>query len=98
SMPAGMEMGEEEVEFMENMNVKSLKFEIFIDKETFQTNAFYMDMDMTMTIEGQEMHIIQHMKSNITKINEIEKIEVPQKVTENAVDITDMMNEEQANQ
>lgn len=98
SMPAGMEMGEEEVEFMENMNVKSLKFEIFIDKETFQTNAFYMDMDMTMTIEGQEMHIIQHMKSNMSKINEIEKIEVPQKVTENAVDITDMMNEEQANQ
>ncbi|MFS0577409.1 DUF6612 family protein [Sporosarcina sp. 179-K 3D1 HS] len=98
NMPAGMEMGEEEAEMMENMNVKSLKFEIFIDKETFQTNAFNMDMDMTMAVEGQEMHIIQKMKSIISKINEIEEIEVPQDVLDNAVDITNAMNEQGMNQ
>jgi len=98
SMPAGMEMGEEEAELMENMNVKSLNFEIFIDKETFQTNAFNMDMDMTMAMEGQEMHIIQQMKSIISQVNEIEKIDVPQDVLDNAVDITDAMESEEVPQ
>ncbi|WP_070098220.1 DUF6612 family protein [Bacillus sp. OxB-1] len=98
SMPAGMEMGEEEAEMMENMNVKSLNFEIFIDKETFQTNAFNMDMDMTMSIEGQEMHIIQQMKSIISQINEVEKIDVPQDVLDNAVDITEAMESQEVAQ
>lgn len=90
SMPAGLEMGEE-VELMENMDVKHLEFEIFIDKKTFQTNAFNMDMDMTMMMEGKEMHIVQKMKSVISKINEIDKIDIPQDVLDEAVDITDMM-------
>ncbi|MEK3936751.1 DUF6612 family protein [Sporosarcina sp. FSL W7-1349] len=98
SMPAGMEMGEEEAELMENMNVKSLNFEIFIDKETFQTNAFNMDMDMTMAVEGQEMHIIQQMKSIISQINEIDKIDVPQDVLDNAVDITEAMESQEVAQ
>ena len=84
-------MSEEEAELMENMEVKALNFEIFIDKETFYTNAFNMDMDMTMTIEGQEMHIVQKIKADISKINEIEKIEIPQEVLDNAIDINEAM-------
>jgi hypothetical protein len=91
NMPAGLEMSEEEAELMENMEVKALNFEIFIDKETFYTNAFNMDMDMTMTVEGQEMNIVQKINADISKINEIEKIEIPQEVLDSAIDINEAM-------
>ena len=91
NIPAGVEMGAEETELMENMEVKSLEFEIFIDKETFYTNAFNMDMDMNMAVDGQEMNIVQKVKADISKINEIEKIEIPQDVLDNAIDINEAM-------
>ena len=78
---------------MENMEVKSLEYEIFIDKETFYTNAFNMNMDMTMKVEGEEMHIDQKVKADISKINEIEKIEIPQEILDNAVDINEAMGQ-----
>lgn len=98
NIPAGLEMSEEETELMENMKVNSLEFEIFIDKESFYTNAFNMDMDMTMNVEGQEMNIVQKVKADISKINEIGKIEIPQEVLDNAIDINEVMGEVQEGQ
>ncbi len=46
-------------------------------------------MDMTMKVEGEEMHIDQKVKADISKINEIEKIKVPQEVIDNAIDINE---------
>ncbi|MBE1555104.1 DUF6612 family protein [Sporosarcina limicola] len=91
NMPAGMELGEDEAEMMENLEVKGLEFEIFIDKKTFFTTSFNMDMDMTMKAEGEEMHIIQKMKADISKINEIDKIVIPQEILDNAMNVNDMM-------
>ncbi|MEK5068231.1 DUF6612 family protein [Sporosarcina sp. FSL K6-1508] len=93
NMPAGMEMNEEQAEVMENMEVKSLDYEIFIDKKTFYTNAFNMKMDMTMKVEGEEMHINQKVKADISKINEIDKIKVPQEILDNADDINESMGQ-----
>ncbi|KAA0948482.1 hypothetical protein FQ087_15845 [Sporosarcina sp. ANT_H38] len=93
NMPAGVEMNEEQAEVMKNMEVKLLEYEIFIDKKTFYTNAFNMRMDMTMKVEGEEMHIDQKVNANISKINEIDKIEVPQEILDNAVDINESMGQ-----
>ena len=93
NMPAGLEMNEEQAEVMENMEVKSLDYEIFIDKKTFYTNAFNMKMDMTMKVEGQEMHIDQKVNAGISNINKIDKIEVPQEVLDNAIDINQSMSQ-----
>lgn len=90
NMPAGAEMGEEVTEVMENIEVTSLEYEIFIDKETFYTNAFNMKMDMTMAVEGEEMRIDQKVNAKLSQINEIETIVVPQEVLDNAVDMNDM--------
>jgi|GEM_PF-5677559 len=46
-----------------------------------------MDMDLTMTIEGESMKMKQEMKGIVSKINEIEKIEVPAEVVQNAVEM-----------
>lgn len=93
NLPAEMDFGEAGADVLENMDVKSLNYEIFIDKKTFYTNAFNMDMDMTLSVEGEEMHVIQKMKAIVSKINEIDEIKIPQDVLDNAVDINDMMNE-----
>ena len=85
-------MTEEEAEMLNNMDVKSLDVVMYIDKETFYTNAFDLDMDMTMKIEEEEMRIVQKMKSVITKINEIDEIVVPQEVIDRAVDLEELMN------
>ena len=70
-----------------------MEYEIFIDKKTFYTNAFNMNMDMTMKVEGEEMQIDQKVNAEISKINEIEKIKVPQEVIDNAVDINETMGQ-----
>lgn len=93
NMPAGMEMNEEQAEMMKNMEVKLLEYEIFIDKKTFYTNAFNMRMDMTMKVEGEEMRIDQKVNADISKINEIDKIEVPQEILDKAVDINESMGQ-----
>ncbi|MDN4606399.1 DUF6612 family protein [Sporosarcina highlanderae] len=94
TFPADMEMTEEEADLLNNMDLKSLDITIYIDKETFYTNAFDMKMDMTMKIEDEEMHIVQEMKSVITKINEIDEIVVPQEVIDSAVDLEELMGQE----
>ena len=90
-MPTGLEMNEQQAKVLENLEVKSLEYEIFIDKKTFYTNAFNMKMDMKMKVEGEEMHIDQQVKADISKINEIKTIKIPQEVIDNAIDINETM-------
>ncbi|MGN7386410.1 DUF6612 family protein [Sporosarcina sp. SAFN-015] len=95
ALPADMEMTEEDADLLNNMDVKSLEVVMYIDKETYYTNAFDLDMDMTMKVEEEEMHIVQKMKSVISKINEIDEIVVPQEILDEAVDLEELMNETQ---
>lgn len=94
AMPIDGEMSEEESEVYDNMDVKSLDLKIYIDKKTFYTNAFDMDMDLTMKIEEEKMHMVQKMKSVMTKINEINEIVIPQEVLDQAVDLEELMGQE----
>ncbi|WP_342506818.1 DUF6612 family protein [Sporosarcina sp. FSL K6-2383] len=93
NLPAGVDANAEAAELMDNVEVKSLEYEIFIDKKTFYTNAFNMKMDMTMLIEGEEMRLDQKVNAKLSEINEIDKIEIPQEVLENALDINEAMGQ-----
>ncbi|MET0785143.1 MAG: DUF6612 family protein [Paenisporosarcina sp.] len=74
----------EEQELLKDMNIEKVNYEIFIDKETFNTTALNMIMDMTMIVEGEEMKLSQNLKSTYSKYNEVEKIEIPQEIIDNA--------------
>lgn len=74
----------EEQELLKEMNIEKVNYEIFIDKETFNTTALNMIMDMTMVVEGEEMKLAQNLKSTYSKYNEVEKIEIPQEIIDNA--------------
>lgn len=78
-------MGKDETEVLENMVIHQLDYELFIDKNTFQTTAFNLSMDLEIGEEGEQIRIAQNIEANLSRINEIEKIEVPTEVTESAV-------------
>ncbi|MGB5947513.1 DUF6612 family protein [Paenisporosarcina sp.] len=81
TMPA-MELEQEKM--LKDMNIEKVDYEIFIDKKTFNTSAFNMNLEMTVKVEGEEMKMSQNMKSTFDKFNEIEPIKVPQEVLDNA--------------
>lgn len=81
TMPA-MELEQENM--LKDMNIEKVDYEIFINKKTFNTSAFNMNLEMTVTVEGEEMKMSQNMKSTFDKFNEIEPIKVPQEVLDNA--------------
>lgn len=74
----------EEQELLKEMNIEKVNYEIFIDKGTFNITALNMMMDMTMVVEGEEMKLAQNLKSTYNKYNEVEKIEIPKEIIENA--------------
>lgn len=78
-------MGEDETEIVNQMVIHQLDYEVFIDKETFHTTAFNLSMDMEMGEEGEQIRIAQNVKSKISQINDIEKIEIPKDVLDSAV-------------
>ncbi|WP_449354427.1 DUF6612 family protein [Virgibacillus natechei] len=79
-------MGEEGQDAMENMTINSMDYEMFIDKESFDMNAFNMDMDMTMEAEGETVNLVQNVESTYSNINNVDPIEVPEEVEENAIE------------
>lgn len=78
------EMQLDQEEMLKDMNIEKVDYEIFIDKETFNTAAFNMVLEMTISVEGEEMKMSQDLKSTFTKYNEIEPIIIPQEVIDNA--------------
>ena len=67
------------------MIIHQMEYEIFIDKKTFNTTAFTMIMDMEMGPKDGTMRIKQNIKADISKINELKEIKVPQEVLDAAV-------------
>ncbi|MUK88024.1 hypothetical protein GMD78_06375 [Ornithinibacillus sp. L9] len=67
-------------EVLEDMEIHNLDIEMYIDKESYDLTKYNIDMEMSMTIEGEEMNIIQKVDTVYKNINSIDSIEVPQEV------------------
>lgn len=78
--------GEAEEEALEGMEIHQLDYEIYIDKETFDTTAFNMVIDMEMEDSGSTVRITQDIKAKISAINELKEIVVPQEILDSAVE------------
>ncbi|MCZ8536803.1 hypothetical protein M9R32_06380 [Paenisporosarcina quisquiliarum] len=78
------ELGSDQQEMLKELKIKKVDYEIFIDKETFNTTALNMVMDMSMAVDGEEMNLYQDMKSTFSNYNGLKKIVVPQEVLDNA--------------
>lgn len=84
-------LGQMEIEAqmaLEDMTIHSVNYTIFIDKETFLTNKMDMTMDMDMNIEGEVMNIKSDVQAEYSKYNEIDAITVPDRVLEEAQEMS----------
>lgn len=80
-------MAEEELDVLNDMTIHDLAYEIFIDKETFQTTAFNLVIDIELNVEGEAtVRMNQDLKAKMSQINDISEINIPQEILDNAVE------------
>lgn len=79
-------LGEEGLDALDDMVIHELEYELFIDKETFDTTAFNIVMDIELTAEGETLRMKQDIKAEVSQINDISEIVIPQEVIDNAVE------------
>lgn len=89
ALPAELtaQLGEEVAEILKDTEIHQLFVEMAINKDTYQIEAYDMDMEMTMAVEGEEMNMKQNVKTTYKNINSIESIEIPDEVKESAVEM-----------
>ncbi len=83
---AGRFQLEEEVAF-DHVDVEYLKVEFYIDKETKQLKFYNLDLEMQLTYEDLDLHMVQHTESELTKMNELEPVQVPEEILKNAEEL-----------
>lgn len=80
-------LGDEELDALNDMKIHELEYEIFIDKETFQTTAFNLDMDIELMVEEEAtFRMKQELEAKISQINDISEIVVPQEIIDQAIE------------
>ena len=84
SMPTGMT---EEMDLFDNMDIKSVNYEIIVDKESFNPVSLKMDMEMDMTVEDETITLKQEMDAKYLNLNAIDAITVPQEIIDSAVEM-----------
>ncbi|PID06148.1 MULTISPECIES: DUF6612 family protein [unclassified Sporosarcina] len=67
-----------------DMKIEKIDLQFTIDKKTFFTKDFDMDMIMAMEEQGQQVKVTQNVKGTMTKINEIDEIKVPKEILDSA--------------
>ncbi|RIW30722.1 hypothetical protein D3H55_16465 [Bacillus salacetis] len=88
----GMGMMNEELQstvegVMENMSIENMELKMWIDKESFHTVKMEVQQKLEMNQNGESVKMDQTMKSDFSKFNEIDAIEVPAEVKESAVEM-----------
>lgn len=85
--PEMMEMfDEDDFDMTENMDINRLYYEMVFDKDSYEMITYDIDISMTLNIEDYEVTIDQVINSEYKNINNIDVIEVPQDVIDNAID------------
>lgn len=87
-------MQEEMEQVMNMMDIETFDYVLYIDRDTY----YQVEMDMTLEMEineGEEsMSIYQSSHGTFFDFDEIDEIEIPQDVIDNAVDIEEMEDQD----
>lgn len=75
---------EQTAAMMEQMNIKDIKINYAVNKDTFYLTKANVEMTMDMEAEGQSVSFEMKMNSMISKHNELAEIKVPQEVLDSA--------------
>ncbi|KYG33721.1 DUF6612 family protein [Alkalihalobacillus trypoxylicola] len=74
---------------MEMMDISEIDYVLTINKETYYQESIDMNMTMTMEAEGETATITQKMVGTFYGYNELDSIEIPEDVIENAHELTE---------
>ncbi|PID26001.1 DUF6612 family protein [Sporosarcina sp. P7] len=77
-----------------DMKVEKINLQFSIDKKTFFTKDFDMDMIMTMDEQGQKIKVTQNVTGTMTKINEVDEIKIPKEIIDNAQKMDSRTNQQ----
>lgn len=89
STMAGEGMDELFEDIWNDMEIHALEYEIFIDKETYYQTEANVYMEMTMNIEEESMTLEQTSHMVLSQFNELDDLQIPEEVLENAEEISD---------
>jgi|SRR5690625_3692613 len=84
TLPEDIEGLFEDEDMFNDTDIEQLDYKITLDKQSLQIREYDMNMVMTIESEGEVVTLDQKLQSVYTKINEIDKIEVPQDVIDEA--------------
>ncbi len=71
---------DEMFELFTQFDLNKIDYEIVIDKDTFYQTKLTMTMDLTMAMEGEQVHTVQTMNATIYGYNEVGEIVLPAEV------------------
>ncbi len=71
----------------QDLNIKNIEYEIYIDKETFYPSKLNMNMDMDITVEGETISLKQIISGEYLDYNQIGEITVPQEIVDTAFEM-----------
>lgn len=77
----------QEVMASQDLNIKSIEYEIYIDKETFYPSKLNMKMDMDITAEGETISLKQIISGEYMDYNQIGEITIPQEIVDTAIEM-----------
>ncbi|WP_103108141.1 DUF6612 family protein [Brevibacillus reuszeri] len=75
---AGAGAGEQATAMLDSMNIKSLKIQNAVNKETYLPTRSVVNMTMEMEQEGQKISLEMETTSTFSKHNEVGEIKVPE--------------------
>ena len=78
---------EEDSETLENISVKTLKYSFTIEKDTYLTKEFKIEMDFAMSMMGQSLEFESNLTGAVSNFNEVSEIIVPDEVKQKAIPI-----------
>ncbi|WP_444684102.1 DUF6612 family protein [Alkalicoccus luteus] len=86
---AGIDGFDEMMMMMENIDFEDFAYTVHIDKETYYQTRGVIDITMSMEMMGETAVMQQSMDMNMYDFNEVEPIEIPQDVLDNAEEVDD---------
>ncbi|MFJ5623510.1 DUF6612 family protein [Peribacillus loiseleuriae] len=89
---SGLGIGEDLFAGIE-MSIKKMEMVTILDKKNLYPLSGSMESDMTMTVDGEKMNIVQEVEYSYSNINKLKAITIPQEVIDKAVPFKEMYPE-----
>ncbi|QTN00154.1 hypothetical protein ERJ70_13115 [Sediminibacillus dalangtanensis] len=83
--------GEITAEVLDTLKINKLDYTITVSKDTYYLETMTVDMDLDIEENGTTTNLSQKMESTYRNFNELDTIEIPEEVTDTAIEMENPM-------